>query len=356
LAGGSKVKLSLCMIVKNEEKNLDQCLGQVKNHIDDIIIIDTGSTDRTKETALKYTNKVYDFEWCDDFAKARNYSLSKAENDWVLVLDADEVITHFDKNSVANFIRSSDKVVGRIKRINPFEEGKEIKKYIERVNRLFNRKYFHYEGIIHEQLVAKDRSDYHTKPVDIEVDHIGYLNEVVSATNKLDRNIKLLIKAIQDNPEDSYLYYQLGKSYYKAKDYKKAADNFYKAITLCTNFQYEYAEDLIESYGYSLLQCQRYADAMELINYRHYYENSPDYHFIVGLIYMNNGYFEEAVKSFEKCIGLKEGKIEGINSYMPNYNIGVIYEVLGLKEQAVFYYKRCGQYPLAVERLNKIYG
>ena len=70
---------------------------------------------------------------------------------------------------------------------------------------------------------------------------------------------------------------------------------------------------------------------MDLKKYQVYYGNSPDYNFVMGLIYMNNASFKEAVESFEKCIGAKEGKLEGINSYQPSYNIGVIYETLELK-------------------------
>jgi glycosyltransferase involved in cell wall biosynthesis len=346
--------LSLCMIVKNEEKNLEKCLNSVCEYIEDIIIVDTGSTDTTKEIAKKYTNKVYDFEWCNDFSKARNFSISKASNDWVLILDADEVIYKFNKEEIRKLIHSNSKIVGRIKRINPFEDGEEIKKYIERVNRLFNKNYFQYEGIIHEQVVSKDGNKYNMNPIEIEANHIGYLNEVINGTNKLERNINLLIDAIKNNPIDPYLHYQIGKSYYRKKDYNKAYDSFSKSVELCTEFKFEYTEDLIESYGYALLKCEKYTEAIKLNKYKNYYGNSPDYNFVMGLIYMNNGNFQESVEYFEKCIGEKEGKIEGINSYQPNYNIGVIYEALGFKSEAFNYYSQCSNYPIAEERIKKI--
>lgn len=209
------------MIAKNEENNLDKCLESVVDYVDEIVIVDTGSTDITKEIALKYTDKVYDYVWCNNFAKARNYSLTKATNDWVLILDADEVVLKFDKKSVCEFIKSSQKTVGRIKRMNPFQGENEKNIYIERVNRLFNRQYYHYEGTIHEQVIAKDRRLYKMSRVDIEVDHLGYLDEVIGATNKLDRNINLLIESIKNNPEDAYLHYQIGKSYYKKRIFKR---------------------------------------------------------------------------------------------------------------------------------------
>lgn len=86
------VTISLCMIVKNEEKILARCLESVADLMDEIIIIDTGSTDKTKEVAAKYTDKIYDFEWIDDFAAARNFSFSKATMDYIYAPDADEVL------------------------------------------------------------------------------------------------------------------------------------------------------------------------------------------------------------------------------------------------------------------------
>lgn len=86
------ITISVCMIVKNEEDVLERALKSVQDIADEIIIVDTGSTDSTKDIASSYTNKIYDFEWCDDFSKARNYSFSKATKDYCMWLDADDVI------------------------------------------------------------------------------------------------------------------------------------------------------------------------------------------------------------------------------------------------------------------------
>lgn len=86
------VTISLCMIVKNEEKILDRCLACVADLVDEIIIVDTGSEDRTKEIAAGYTDKIYDFKWVNDFAAARNYAFSKATKEYIYSADADEVL------------------------------------------------------------------------------------------------------------------------------------------------------------------------------------------------------------------------------------------------------------------------
>lgn len=91
------ITISLCMIVKNEDKTLAKCLDSIKNIVDEIIIVDTGSTDKTKDIAYRYTNKVYDFEWINDFAAARNFAFSKATKDYQLWLDADDILIEKDQ-------------------------------------------------------------------------------------------------------------------------------------------------------------------------------------------------------------------------------------------------------------------
>ena len=104
---GTRGTVSLCMIVKNEEKQLARCLRSVKPIVDEIIIVDTGSTDRTKDIGVAFGARVVDFPWVDDFSKARNFSLSKASCDWILVMDADEVLSVLDYESFRSLIDSA---------------------------------------------------------------------------------------------------------------------------------------------------------------------------------------------------------------------------------------------------------
>lgn len=93
-------EISLCMIVKNEEDVLARCLDTVKDIVDEIIIVDTGSVDTTKEIAKEYTDKIYNFKWIDDFASARNFAFSKATKEYIMWLDADDIILEQDRNKL----------------------------------------------------------------------------------------------------------------------------------------------------------------------------------------------------------------------------------------------------------------
>ncbi|WP_407307292.1 glycosyltransferase [Desulfosporosinus sp. SB140] len=346
------MNISVCMIVRNEEAVLKRSLQSILDLVPEIIIVDTGSTDNTKGVAREFTDKVYDFIWHNDFSAARNFSLEKATKDWVLVLDADEVVTFFNSDQLQNAIDQSEDIVGRIKIINMIADSTGEKRYVERVGRLFNRKNFHYEGIIHEQIVSLSGSSFDRVPLEIVVEHIGYTAGVLKRTDKITRNIKLLELALSQTPDNPYLIYQLGKSYYMLKDFQRAVGYFKKTLVLPLNFSLEYVENLIESYGYALINSGYYSEALCLSKYVKYYSNSPDYLFLMGHIYMNNGMFTEAVESFTRCIGEKESKAEGVNSYLPNYNMGVIFECLGDNGRARMYYKLCHQYPLALNRLE----
>ena len=91
------ISITLCMIVKNEEKILGRCLSCLWDFMDEIVIVDTGSTDKTKEIAAKYTDKIYDFQWVDDFAAARNFAFSKATGDYIYSADADETLDEINR-------------------------------------------------------------------------------------------------------------------------------------------------------------------------------------------------------------------------------------------------------------------
>lgn len=348
------MNISVCMIVRNEETVLKKSLPSIVAHVPELIIIDTGSIDSTKKIAYEFTDKVYDYTWNNNFAAARNFSLEKATNDWILVLDADEIVTSFAGGQLQSALSQKQDFVGRIKIVNITADSTGESRYTERVSRLFNREYFHYEGTIHEQIVSRNASPFERVPAEITVEHLGYTPEALQRTNKLARNIKLLETALSHTPDDPYLIYQMGKAHYLRKDFAKAAGCFIEALNLPLNYGLEYVEDLIETYGYALINSQDYAPALNCRKYAGYYGASADYLFLMGHIYLNNGMFAEAVENFRKCLGRQASKAEGVTSYLANYNLGVIYECLGESAKARQYYLLCGQYPPAQKRFSLI--
>lgn len=340
--------ISICMIVKDEAEILEKSLISLNKLGYEIIIVDTGSKDNTKEIAYKFTQNIYDFKWVNDFSKARNFSISKANNEYILVVDADEIIVDMDKNELEKSLSMSK--VGRLLRINKYSRNGEIFKYSERVNRLFCKNQFEYEGSIHEQVVSKNRREYSTYNIPITMEHFGYEEDEIKRKGKTKRNIELLESELESKGNDPYILYQLGKSYYMDNNYEMADKYFNIALDFDLDTKLEYVQDMIESLGYTLINQKKYEESMKIIEVYDEFSKSADFVFLAGLIYMNNGFFDEAVKEFKKASSFKESKMEGVNSYLANYNIGVILECLGNKKEALKYYKSCGDYKLAIER------
>ncbi|AJC65970.1 MULTISPECIES: glycosyltransferase [Dickeya] len=347
--------ISVCMIMKNEARHLASTLASIAAHFDDIIVVDTGSTDDSKAIARQFTPHVYDFTWVADFSAARNVSLDYARHDWVLVIDADEEVESVDIEALHALIKAHPHSIGRVERINYLDEGNDITTARESINRLFCKDRYHYSGIIHEQVTPRDTNTPLAPPfmAPIRLNHVGYRKEVLQDTDKVSRNITLLKQALTTQEDDPYLLFQLGKSYYLKRDYPTAIHYFQQAIRFETNFTYEYTEDLIETYGYALINAGKYAEAMDIIQYESNF-SSTDFIFLKALILMNNGQLQNAVDLFVQCTNMPTGNKEGVNSYKANYNVGVILECVGMKQQALEFYQKCGSYALARDGIQRL--
>lgn len=362
--------LSVCIITKNEEKNINRCLRCLKTYGFEIIVADTGSTDRTREIALQYTEKVYDFPWCNDFAAAKNFAISKASYPYVMVIDSDEFLEKIEVDRLFQMIKQHPDKVGRIRRRNVFKRNGQQQENQEWINRIFLKDKFHYEGRIHEQVTAIDGSAYETYQAPVVIEHTGYDLTGEERKEKAGRNFTLLIQELErlekeaqeegkmegeekEGEQISYILYQLGKSCYMAEEYQKACDYFSRGLSYDLNPKLEYVIDMVETYGYALLNSGQAETALLFENIYEEFGNSADFQFLMGLIYMNNARFEQAIKEFQKATEHKECRNKGVNSYSAYYNIGVIYECLGEKEKAFTYYEKCGNYEPSKKRLEK---
>lgn len=346
--------LSVCMITKNEAAQLEKCLQALKAYPVEIVVVDTGSTDHTMEIIKKYADVYGEFEWCDDFSRARNYSVTLAGNDLILIVDTDEIIQPFDYDSIIAGWEDNPKKAGRIEQINIWARDGEGQTETVRVTRLFDRRYYHFAGRIHEQVIPLCSGNACLENVPIAVLHSGYGGDETARVKKADRNIKLLLRDLEENGEDTYTLYQLGKSYYMQQDYNNAAYYFEKALEFDINPKLEYIQDMIVAYGYTLLNLKEYEHAMFLESICDEFGNSADFTFLLGLVYMNNQRYEEAIRAFERAVTFQSCKVQGCNSYKAYYNAGVICECLGRKEEALAYYRRCKTYEPAKKGLLRM--
>lgn len=347
------IPISVCIIAKNEENYIDECLRRLSAFDWEIIVVDTGSTDNTVNIARNYTPNVYHFNWINDFSAARNYSIAQASNDYILVVDCDEYLEK--NNTTSELIQNLPKQiaasqVGVLHRLSPSAEGSEVHEHIAR---FFNRNYIHYKGSIHEQLVPLAKEEIEFIPIPLSFYHIGY-STIDIKKKKAFRNITMLEKELLEKGADPYIYFQLGQSYFGLEDYKQALPYFENALAMEVNEHEEYVQTLVESYGYSLLYLKQYSRALELESIYPFFSKRADFVFLMGLVYMNNTMFESAIKEFLKATTISDYAVDGVNSYSAYYNAGVIYECMGKIDEAIQYYKKCGNYSPALQRINAI--
>ena len=205
------ITISLCMIVKNEEDTIDACLASIKDCVDDIHIVDTGSTDRTKELVAKYTPYIYDFEWINEFAAARNFAFSKGTSEYLLWLDADDVLLPQDQEALKALKQTLDPAVDCVTfKYNYSQDEEGNPTLIFGRERLVKRdKGFQWVGFIHEY-IGGDKEN--ILDAEISVTHKRIHNQV-------DRNLNLYRQKLKEgasfNDRDTYYY---GKELYRSEE------------------------------------------------------------------------------------------------------------------------------------------
>ncbi|GIO92576.1 tetratricopeptide repeat-containing glycosyltransferase family 2 protein [Paenibacillus lactis] len=346
----NKVPVSACLIVKDEETNIEACIVQLQKVVQEIIVVDTGSKDNTKKILGDLAVQVYDFAWNDDFSAARNYSISLASQPYILIIDADEVLDTDSITQLMDYATSSKGKPAKVILKNHMDDGSCV---ISEITRLFpNKNEYRYYGRIHEQLRLNGQEIVYSDSTNVVIHHYGYLRSEIVQKNKTDRNINLLKQQLLLEPESSYTLFQLGQTFYVKGEYKKAIIYFDDAIKLFSKFSElpNYAPTLFLSYGYCLLREKEY-DVLELI-LRDAIDLFPDYtdlYFLYGSMLIEQKSFEnfEDIKVvFEHCLSLGEvcsakyESVEGVGSFRAAYNLGLYYEVIGDQQNARKYYRQ----------------
>jgi glycosyltransferase involved in cell wall biosynthesis len=351
-------KLSLALIARNEARCLARCLGSVRDIVQEMVVVDTGSTDDTLRIAREFNAKVVNFAWIDDFSAARNCALQQATGDWVLVLDADEYASEALAREIAGFIRGRP-AVGRLKVVSEFRRNNQTLRSQTFISRLFPRG-ARFEGCIHEQLVsALPRVNLHG-----ELWHDGYLE-----AGKSDRNVKMLEHELERSPENAYYLFQLALEYSSLNQAEKAFHCLQRAYPLLRP-EDSFAPNSVVDYLYAAMELKQFEAGLGVIERSgRLLEDFPDFHLVCGLFYMNLvrsnsakyiSCLSKIEQSFKRCLALGETEkyksVQGTGTFLAQYNLGTLYHVFGDAAGA----RRCfesaaGQgYQPAAEMLGKL--
>lgn len=296
--------LSLCMIVKNEAHNLSQYLPSVIPGVDEAIIVDTGSTDDTKDIARSLGAKVYDFPWRDDFAAARNEALRHAQGEWILVLDADEEIDEESLKKLKIILKYTDYAGFMLPIHSPLDtEGHNIlTSYLVRVFR--NHPDIRFQRRVHE--VAERSLFASGKKVgrlfDIVIHHHGYQKEKETSAKVQERNYRLLLQALRDDPHDVDILNYLGKTHLARGETKIARAIFENVIRKSPQFNFAVLNAYLELGWIHHLDGDE-DKALEYFEYlREKDPHLPDVYYFMGKVYEAQGRYEEALSALEKTL------------------------------------------------------
>lgn len=234
--GNDQVRISQCMIVKNEEKNIVGALSWGKGIVSEQIVVDTGSTDRTVELAKSMGATVYHFDWIDDFAAAKNYAISKANGEWIAFLDADENFNQEDAAKLELLLQTlhdqKSPVEGICTSWPQIEEGNRITVVATQMRVFRNLKGLGYHRRIHEYLGWEDGHDIKILDAteELSVFHTGYRDEGWNVKKTVGRNRRLIQKELEEHPDDVEMLGYLGEDYLCMDEKEEAKQCFQKAV------------------------------------------------------------------------------------------------------------------------------
>lgn len=330
-----KPSLSVCMIVRDEEDTLARCLKSLRGVAEELIIVDTGSTDNTISIAKDFGAKVFHFEWCDDFAAARNESLKHATGDWILQIDADEELpaksTPILRDAILNpwclvYVIICDN--GPTCRSGQFSE----------VARLFrNHPLVRYNQPYHETvsfgvhtLIAQQSKWQVLYERRLRIRHYGYDLSEVTSKNKYERGLLFMEPYIKENPSDDYMQTRLAEVYAALGRYDEAVVALQKAIEINSK-----NADAHRILGIAHFQKGMFDEALnELKQAVAINPKSPGAHNNLGMAYCASGLLDKAISEYREALAIEPDFVEA------HFNLAVAYGTAGLVDEEISEYNK----------------
>ncbi|MEW6723983.1 MAG: glycosyltransferase [Bacillota bacterium] len=329
--------ISACLIARDEEKNLPRCLASLAGAVDEIVLVDTGSTDRTCEIALDYGARVYHRCWEGDFSAARNYGLDQASGDWLLVIDADEELTPESAPRLRSLAQRRE-IEGYLVHVQDYLGDNPGGDYSTSLSFRFfrNRPEYRYTRRVHEQiecqvLAANPHAVTDLAPVTIR--HYGYLTSARREKAKTDRNLALLQQELADNP-DPFTHFNLGTEYMRREEYRQALDHLEQAWN-AVDPRLAFAAELMIRIVLCLNSLGQQEQALERLDQAvGLYPAFSDLHYLRGEILGSCQRYSEAMAAYQRCIAQGPtppcfSSLNGCHTFRSWLALGRLHEELG---------------------------
>ncbi len=342
----TKPRLSLCMIVRNNEHTIGPCLESIRPWVDEMLVVDTGSTDRTPDICRELGATVRHWAWRDDFSAARNESLHDARGEWIFWMDSDDTIPADCGRRLRALADGTHapEILGYVMQVHcpgPGAEGHRDVTVVDHIKLFRNRPDLRFEHRIHEQILpAIRRAGGDVQFTDIYVVHSGSDHPAAGRRGKLERDFRLLHLDLQERPDHPFVLFNLGMTYADAQDHDEAARWLLRCLEVSqpeeSHVRKAYA--LLVSVRY---QQQRFAEAYEICQQaRRLYADDKELLFRQAMLEHQLGRLDEAVHSYWEVL---EAPAErhfasvdaGIAGYKARHNLALVYEALGWIDEAV---------------------
>ena len=339
-----KKLLSLCLITENDAKYLSNCLENMQEYVDEIIIVDRASRDLTSEIAQKFGANVYQKGWENDYSKAKNFCLNQAQGRWALFLQANEIISTQQLKELRQLLENPN-VEGYLLYIDNFSQNYRITSPVQSLRLIRNRKEFQYKYKAFERIPDELLSNIKDSGIRI------VQQPDLESSGDFDQLSLLLEKDLKKNPEDSYLQYMYGIELLNQQRFEESIKYLEKARQN-VNFDYLFAPHLYKCLSWALISRERLEDALDVLE-----EGIKNFPFYTDFLVLR-GELKKQLKEYWEAIGdLEKGlKLRGKSNTMvpePEINITVILETLGDIHEEVFNYHRALIYYQQAYELNK---
>lgn len=323
----AKDRISLCMIAKNEARWIGKALDSVRAIVDEMIVVDTGSTDLTAEIAASKGAKVFNHPWENNFSKARNQSLAYATGNWILILDADEELCQEDIHLIRPLLKNDDILGYNFLNLQMVDYGGQVASQHYNVRLFRANRGIHYEGLVHNQLIIDhDR----VKATNIRLFHYGYIKGLDIVEKKYERSIALMKEQLKLTPQAYAYHFHLGCLYYRKKEYSKALEELQKVFGNVDNCKYVAQAYMVMGNCYRNMQDRERA----IEYYRKSLEVMPDFvipRYLMSLLLLEAGNIDRAAEEFTYIINQSDHvKVDGYYDLNHHPGIEEFYAPLGL--------------------------
>ncbi len=337
-----RILLSLCMIVRDNEDTIGDCLESIFPWVDELVIVDTGSTDHTPEICRKFGARMFEFPWCDDFSAARNASLEPARGEWIFWMDSDDVIRPEQGKQLRELAlgpHASD-VLGYVAQVHcPSQEDWQLT-VVDHVKLFRNLPELRFEHRIHEQILpAIRRAGGNVAFTDIYVIHSGSCQTPPVRAKKLERDFRILKLDLLERPDHPFVLFNLGMTCEDAGQYAEAEDYLRRSIERAGNGESHLRKawalrvNCLRALGITTQSLEVMTEAIL------HFPGDKELLFRRAMLHQDAGQLEEAVADYQRVLNEPQDRTfqsldPSICGYKAQHNLGIALEALGRTQEA----------------------